>query len=328
LNTGTQKTEDVGMKDQGRSVPWVMLGFCAALLLLVAWDQSVWWRTLEDYSFGYLAPLFCVYVIHERWGQLKASYFDCVAAQAPRLGGWHALLCNLCFGGALVLGGALILLGVANTANIGPTPSSSLAVTLGSLFGVLALLWFTMPRLGQGRVVSHPGEDPRWRLLALLIFPLLVWLISTPIVSVVDGQIRRALLKQVVTVVFWVFDTLGLAIRQEGSVLVLPLGQVGVEEACSGIRSLTGCVFAGSFLGAVLLDRLWQKLLLLLSALLLALVTNLMRSLFLTAWAYNYGAHSIEGLVHDIAGYSVLGLTTIGLLCLIPVMKALARLTD
>ena len=37
----------------------------------------------------------------------------------------------------------------------------------------------------------------------------------------------------------------------QGNVLALPTGNVGVEDACSGIRSLTGCLFAGSFLAAV-----------------------------------------------------------------------------
>jgi len=54
---------------------------------------------------------------------------------------------------------------------------------------------------------------------------------------------------------------------------------------------------------------------------LLAFVTNLMRSLFLTAWAYNYGPDAIEGTVHDVAGYAVLGLTLVGLLCLLPLFN-------
>jgi exosortase len=129
------------------------------------------------------------------------------------------------------------------------------------------------------------------------------------------------LLRKVVTVVAFVFDTLGLPVEQQGNVLALPTGNVGVEDACSGIRSLTGCLFAGSFLAAVFLEKLWKKIALVGSALLLAFVTNLARSLFLTAWAYNYGPHAIDGTVHDVAGYAVLGLTVVGLLCLLPVLN-------
>jgi exosortase/archaeosortase family protein len=55
--------------------------------------------------------------------------------------------------------------------------------------------------------------------------------------------------------------------------------------------------------------------------LLLAFATNLLRSLFLTAWAYRYGTTAIEGTVHDVAGYAVLGLTVAGLLCLLPLFN-------
>jgi exosortase len=102
---------------------------------------------------------------------------------------------------------------------------------------------------------------------------------------------------------------------------VLPKGEVGVAEACSGIRSLTGSIFAGSFLAAVFLDHLWKKIGLVASAMFLAFFTNILRSLFLTSWAYAYGSAAIEGSVHDITGYAVLGVTVLGLLALIPLFN-------
>jgi exosortase/archaeosortase family protein len=104
-------------------------------------------------------------------------------------------------------------------------------------------------------------------------------------------------------------------------VLKLPTGDVGVADACSGIRSFTACLFAGSFLAAVFLDKLWKKIGLVVSAIGFAFLTNLARSLFLTAWAYNFNPKAIEGTVHDVAGYAVLGLTVVGLLCLLPLFN-------
>ena len=68
----------------------------------------------------------------------------------------------------------------------------------------------------------------------------------------------------VAVVVFNALDLLGFEIERNGSVLVLPTGDVGVEEACSGIRSLTACIFAGSFFAAVFLESIQKKLLLVL----------------------------------------------------------------
>jgi len=131
----------------------------------------------------------------------------------------------------------------------------------------------------------------------------------------------------VTSVVFFVFDLLGMQIEQHGNVLSLKEivpgvpNQVGVADACSGIRSFTACVFAGSFLASVFLDRLWKKTALVLAAVGFAFAMNLARGIFLTAWAYNYGSEKMEGTVHDVAGYGVLGLTVVGLLCLLPLFS-------
>ena len=139
--------------------------------------------------------------------------------------------------------------------------------------------------------------------------------------SVIENNLSLFMLNRVAAVVFFVFDTLGLSIEQQGNVLKLPTGDVGVADACSGIRSFTACLFAGSFLSAVFLDKLWKKVGLVASAIGFAFITNLARSLFLTAWAYNYTPKAIEGTVHDVAGYAVLGLTVAGLLCLLPLFN-------
>jgi exosortase len=145
--------------------------------------------------------------------------------------------------------------------------------------------------------------------------------LSAPLLSAVENTISLFLLRKVVAVVFTIFSLLGYPLVQEGNVLVLPHGQVGVADACSGIRSLTGCLFAGSFLSAVFLDRLWKKVALVAAALVFAFFTNLLRSLFLTAWAYAYGSDAIEGTLHDATGYAVLGLTCVGLFGLMPLFR-------
>jgi exosortase len=125
---------------------------------------------------------------------------------------------------------------------------------------------------------------------------------------------------------------MGYEIEREGSVLILPDGQVGVEEACSGIRSLMACLFAGSFLAAVFLNRFWKKVLLVAAAMGFAVLTNMIRSLFLTMWAYHYGSTAIDehwvlplvgdiGSVHDVTGLAILGFTCVGLICLLPIFN-------
>jgi exosortase len=172
----------------------------------------------------------------------------------------------------------------------------------------------TFPVLGDFLTIFLHPIVGRW-------FPCFIWIISAPLVSAIEKALSLFLLNKVVTVVFFVFEMGGFALEQEGNTLILPTSRVGVENACSGIRSLMGCLFAGTFLGAIFFKSTIKKVLLVVFAMCFAFVTNLMRSVFLTAWAYTHGPDAISGFVHDAAGYFVLGLTSVMLLLLIPIMN-------
>lgn len=306
-----------------RSVPPVFLaalGLSAAFWLFVTWDQSHWWSKKEDYSFGWLVPLFVIYVIYDRWPVIIAALQKCAGPGSPRAGGLHKWLFRLLVGCFLLFGAVFFLLGAFYRAGAGPSYPGTLAITIGTVGLVFGLLLTNTPGTSTP-VRSNLLGDARVQLVALMIFPVMIWFVSAPMVSVIENQLSLFLLHKVVTVVSFVFDMLGMPVEQEGNVLVLPTGRVGVAEACSGIRSLTACLFAGSFLAAVFLNRLWKKITLVAVSMLFAFCTNLLRGLFLTAYAYYYGPESIEGTVHDVAGYAVLGLTVVGLLCLLPLFN-------
>lgn len=293
---------------------------CVGFMGFVAWDQSHWWSTKEDYGFGWLVPAFVLFVVYDRWVRIRDAVKACGAPGSPRASGASAYgLSVIAF--AMLAGGALLfLLGALYRAGAGPSYPGTLALSLGTGAIALPLLFLNAPETTSPAASGLLG-DARVKLAGYFLFPALVWLVSAPMVSVIENNLSLFMLNRVAGVVFFTFDTLGFGIEQQGNVLKLPLGDVGVAEACSGIRSFTACLFAGSFLSAVFLDKLWKKIGLVVSAIGFAFFTNLLRSLFLTAWAYNYGPEAIEGKVHDIAGYSVLGLTVAGLLCLLPIFN-------
>lgn len=296
-------------------------------MLFVAWDQMHWWRVKEDYSFGWLVPLFVAYAVFDRWPRIvKLMESDPAAPGAEP--NWATRLTALAFGAAMAVGVVFFALGAVYRAGAGSSQPGSLALALGFAGLLLGMVYFNTPagavpvERGQGGWLQPFLANRRLRVAAWFLFPALIWVISAPLVSAVENTLSLFLLNQVVKVVFFVFGMLGYPLVQEGNVLHLPEGSVGVADACSGIRSLTACLFAGSFLAAVFLDRLWKKVALVAAAMLFAFVTNLLRSVFLTAWAYAYGADAIEGTIHDATGYAVLGLTCVGLLCLLPLFNA------
>ncbi|MFI5357354.1 MAG: exosortase/archaeosortase family protein [Opitutales bacterium] len=296
------------------------LGLGTGFLLFVTWDQSHWWRQKEDYTFGWLVPFFVAYVISDRWPAILAALAACAAPRSPRAAGAARWVLGALTGGLLAGGALLFLLGAFYRAGAGSSYPGTLAITLGAASLLFGLLLANAPASATPAAAGL-GRDARLPLVALFVFPIMIWFVSAPMVSVVETQLSLFLLHKVVTVVSFVFDLLGMPVEQQGNVLVLPTGRVGVEEACSGIRSLTACLFAGSFLAAVFLDRSWKKVTLVVVSMLMAFGTNLLRSLFLTAYAYNHGPAAIEGTVHDAAGYAVLGLTVVGLLGLLPLFR-------
>lgn len=316
----------------------VLILFLAAFMV---WDQSYWWESRDDYSFGYLVPLFALYVIYDRKEAILGflTQVDPNTSSKDKSNGlW---ICNLIAISAFITGALLYLVGGLLRAATMPQNPATLAISMGFALVLLSSVFIFSSETINGEKLVLKN---RLKLTLLFLFPALIWLISAPLVSVLETKIRVFLLTQVTIVVFTLMEFFGFEIERQGNVLVLPKGVVGVEEACSGIRSLTACLFAGSFLASVYLNKFWKKFVLVFMAMVFAVLTNLFRSGFLTLWAYFYGSEAINdhwvlpvigdiGSVHDVMGMAVLLLTTIGLLCLLPILnfdlnKFINRLTD
>lgn len=314
------------------------------MALFVAWDQWYWWNTREDYSFGFLVPFFVAYVVYDRWDRIRnllqglgrepetgGKEGEAEKAGPPAGGGAPPLADRILPPAAclmLAFGLLAFFLGAFYRAGSGASNPGSLLIAVGFGSILLPMIYLSVPRgipnpeaAGESSSWKRMFRDTRFVVASLFLFPAFIWVISAPLVSVVENQISLFLLSLVTKVVFFVFDMGGYPLEQQGNTLILPTGRVGVEDACSGIRSLTACLFAGSFLAAIFLNQMWKKVLLVGMAMLFAFFTNILRSLFLTGWAYANGPEAIDGTVHDVTGYAVLGLTCVGLIALLPIFN-------
>ncbi|MGE9292337.1 MAG: exosortase/archaeosortase family protein, partial [Puniceicoccales bacterium] len=307
---------------------------------LVIYDQLFYWSTMEDYSFGYLVPIFVGYVIYDRWPKIRALLLgendDQLTSTPPSL---LMRVTELVFYLGLTMALLMFLLGGLILASQGPSNQGSMLMATGLGGIVLGLAFMVARDDSKGRILSW---KERLGFTFLFLFPALAWLISAPMVMYMDSTVKLVLLEWVTKIVYTLFNFLGYTVIRNGNILELPKGEVGVADACSGVRSLTGCIFVGSFMAAVFLDRFWKKVLMVFVSMILAIITNIFRSIFLTGWAYAYGSGAIDGdifrnphtlpdgsenpdfvfaSVHDIAGYSVMGLTFIALLLLLPIFN-------
>ena len=134
-----------------------------------------------------------------------------------------------------------------------------------------------------------------------------LWILCAPIPPGSYSRLSLSLQLGITGGVIRCLHLLGVAAHQSGNVIELADASVGIEDACSGVRSLVSCVFAALFFSAVLVSRPGRRLFLILIAAPLALAMNFFRSLLLTLLV-NWGVR-INGVWHDATGYAVLGLT-------------------
>jgi exosortase len=118
-----------------------------------------------------------------------------------------------------------------------------------------------------------------WRWLKTSFFPFFLLVFCIPVGSLSDLITfpLRLFVTKLVTIIS--HAVLAIDVVQEGNVLMDPTGryQYEVAAACSGIRSLFATVVLAIILGWVSFQRPWKRLLMLLSAVPLAVLGNLLR---------------------------------------------------
>ncbi len=117
-------------------------------------------------------------------------------------------------------------------------------------------------------------------------------------------RLTLALQLWISTGVMDVLQVLGIAAHRQGNIIELATCRVGVEEACSGVRSLVSCVFVALFFSASIVRQPWARAVVIGVAGPLALAMNFIRALTLTLLA-NSGV-TIAGFWHDATVYAVL----------------------
>ncbi|HVZ65260.1 MAG TPA: exosortase/archaeosortase family protein [Lacunisphaera sp.] len=266
---------------------WALVA--ALALLCVIYCLRLWpeWRNNPDLSHGFFAPFIFALLVWEsrRLGPLRWL----------RPGGWRLPLLAV----ALISGFALFAIAGLIAASLGWSHALVLfllALSLAAfLFSGLLLLADESIRLVPFNWIS---------LTAILLFVLVA-----PLPVGTYSRVTLALQHWVTGSVIHTLHLIGVPARQHGNVIELARTTVGVEEACSGIRSLLSCIYAGFFFAAWQVRCPRRRAVLIVAAPLLALAMNFLRSLVLTLLV-NSG-RDIAGFWHDMTGYAILGVTAL-----------------
>ena len=136
-------------------------------------------------------------------------------------------------------------------------------------------------------------------------FPILFLLVAIPWPSGPEQAVVQTLMRRVAAIASECMAVLGIPAIAQGNVISLRGQLVGVNEACSGIRSLQTTLMAGLFLGELSRFSAGRRLVLFCGGILIALLANVFRSSFLVWIAAQNGIAALERY-HDATGLTVL----------------------
>jgi len=102
-----------------------------------------------------------------------------------------------------------------------------------------------------------------------------------------------------------ILQAIGLPVLAEGNVITVGAEPLEVAQACNGLSMLLSFVTLITAMVILIPRPLWERIVLLASAIPIALLTNIIR-IVITAWCYNrFGHEAGEKISHDAAGLAM-----------------------
>lgn len=232
------------------------------------------WQNDPNYSVGQLVPLAAIYLIWDRRAELSR------VRVSPN---WLGLIV-IVLGQLLRLGGFLYLYESAER--------YSIVVTL------------------VGIVLLIAGSEMTYRIRWILVFLLLMVPLPGQIHNRISGPLQTAATSSAVMLI----ELSGVAVAREGNIMTLNGNiDLGVAEACSGLRMLTAFLVVAYVLAMVIRRPAWQRVLLVLSGIPIAIACNVFR-LYVTAMlCLMTNSETARVFFHDYAGITMMPIA-IGLL--------------
>ena len=241
------------------------------------------WSTNPEYNYGWVVPVLCISLLlrNGRGGQegnTQSSLEHRWRFSSKRL----VLGLGIC----LAFGYLPTRLVEAATPEWRPILWALAIITLGlTLCGIYLAT-------GRGR-------------LAMAAFPIGFFLVAIPWPTAVEAPIIQGLTCFSTAVVVEMLGAMGMPALQHGNVIEVATGLVGVDAACSGIRSFQSSIMVSLFLGEFFKLRPLRRLALLGFGFLACVALNLVRTLVLIYGAGSKGVDAVSRY-HDPVGVTIL----------------------
>jgi exosortase len=195
---------------------------------------------------------------------------------------------------------------------------------LQSMFGIAAHFTYLSRTSILVSLVGVIAAVFGWRMVRELAYPLgTLMLMFTPPTFIYERlTLSLQLIASRLGEVF--LETLGYSVLREGNILELPGVKLSVEEACSGIRSLTAILFMCVIYNFFFVQGRGMRWLILITAVPIAILGNALRILA-TGIASQYNPALVQGAAHEAFGYVSIAAAAAGCLAVHIIMLSIQR---
>lgn len=272
--------------NQRQMLIWVITALGIFWLALIR-QLGAQWTIYEEYNYGWAVPFLCLYLawqhVHVSDGRSRTKEFSPPSC---------ALYVVLTF---------CALLYVPTRFFHEANPIWRLTSLLWALEVVGMTLIFLHLIPGTSRVKSSTFKIQ----YSPLIFPIGFFLVSVPWPSGLETFLVQKLTGLDIFATVGLLSMIGVPALQHGNVIEVATGMVGIDEACSGIRSFQATMMMGLFFGDLYRLQAMYRVATVVIGFGLAFTFNLMRTTLLT-WVAAKQSPTAVASWHDPAGVTIL----------------------
>jgi exosortase/archaeosortase family protein len=226
--------------------------------LLLLFQLSITWETNEQYTHGYIVPILCLYML------VKADISKIAPASVTSAASPFAGKAFMILGVPLML--VFVPLWIVRGAN------SDWRLLNLALFAVVFV--FTL---------AQWYDRGGWNRIKPMLFPLLFFIVAIPWPLATDLKLTQWFQERISSLIVDILLLLEHEARLEGTVIDIGVfGQIGVDQACSGIHGLQASLVITLFLGAYYRFLPFNRVVYLLAGTMIALMLNLLRAFCLS----------------------------------------------
>jgi exosortase len=269
------------IENRARTPSWFPLAVFALVWLEVVSRLRFEWSINPQYGYGWAVPFLAAYIFWRRWQ-------DAPAPSSPRASVlWSAAL----------IAGALLLVPVRLIQEANPD------------WRLLSWIMAICAVVDSAAGVYLAGGKSWLRHFA---FPILFFLVAVPWPTSVEQIVIQGLMRIDALINVEFLTAIGIPAVQLGNVIEVGAGFVGIDEACTGIRSLQATFMVSLFLGEFYDFTILRRVVLVVAGAFLAFFCNLVRTFLLVYLGAEHGFQAIKNW-HDPAGYTILTVCLLGL---------------